>query len=120
MKEIDIPQLWGEIMHLLRSNTINLYLSKDELKELNNSNKDFRAKGALQIAIEEGFNWNLDKKYWNIVQSTVIAKRLGLKTTSGLKEAIESMGGEYKRTTKARGYLVPTFKDASTIEWNDI
>ena len=30
------------------------------------------------------------------------------------------MGGEYKRTTKARGYLVPTFKDASTIEWNDI
>lgn len=120
MKEIDIPQLWGEIMHLLRSNTINLYLSKDELKELNNSNKDFRAKGALQIAIEEGFNWNLDKKYWNIVQSTVIAKRLGLKTTSGLKEAIEGMGGEYKRTKKARGYLVPTFKDASTIEWNDI
>ena len=74
----------------------------------------------MQIAIEEGFNWNLDKKYWNIVQSTVIAKRLGLKTTSGLKEAIEGMGGEYKRTSKARGYLVPTFKDASTIEWNDI
>lgn len=120
MKEIDIPQLWGEVMHLLKSNTISLNLTKDELKELNNSNKDFRAKGALQIAIEEGFNWNLDKKYWDIVQSTVIAKRLGLKTTSGLKEAIESMGGEYKRTTKARGYLVPTFKDASTIEWNDI
>ena len=32
---------------------------------------------------------------------TVIAKRLGLKTTSGLKEAIEGMGGEYKRTSKA-------------------
>ncbi|MEG0844440.1 MAG: VapE family protein [Romboutsia sp.] len=122
LKEIDIPQLWGEVMHLLKSNTINLYLSKDELKELNDSNKDFRAKGALQIAVEEGFNWNTDKKYWNIATSAIIAKKLGLKTTSGLKEAIEAMGGEYKRTKNARGYLVPTFKDSSSniIEWNNI
>lgn len=120
MKEIDIPQLWGEVMHLLKSNLIPLNLTKPELQELNSSNNDFRAKGSLQIAIEEGFNWDLDKKHWDIVKSTVIAKRLGLKTTSGLKEAIEGMGGEYKRTTKARGYLVPTFKDASTIEWDNI
>ena len=122
IKEIDIPQLWGEVMHLLKSNTIQLNLNEDELKELNNSNKDFRAKGALQISVEEGFNWNLEKKYWNFVTSTEISKRLGLKTTSGLKEAIEGMGGEYKRTKKARGYLVPTFKDSNSniLEWNDI
>ena len=120
LKEIDIPQLWGEVMHLLKSNTTDLHLSKDELKELNNSNKDFRAKGALQIAVEEGFNWSSDKKYWNFATSTEISKKLGLKTTSGLKEAIESMGGEYKRTKKARGYLVPNFKDANTIEWDNI
>lgn len=111
IKKIDIPQLWGEVMHLLKSDIISLNLNKEELKELNASNKDFRAKGALQIAVEEGFNWNTDKKYWNYISATEISKKLGIKTTSGIKEAIESMGGEFKRTSKARMYLVPPFKD---------
>lgn len=120
LSEIDITQLWGEVMHLLKSNKIKLNLDKEDLKQLNDSNKDFRAKGSLQIAIEEGFSWDTDKKYWNIVKSTEISKRLGLKTTSGIKEAIENMGGEYKRTNKARGYLVPPFKDSNALNWSDI
>lgn len=120
LDKIDIKQLWGEVMHLLSSKAENLHLTREELKELNESNKDFRAKGALQITIDEGFNWNIDKRFWNVVSSTVIAKKLGLKTTSGLKEAIEANGGEFKRTKKARGYLVPSFKDENTIKWDDI
>lgn len=117
MKDIDISQLWGEVMHLLKSDIIPLNLSKNELQELNASNKEFRTKGPLQIAIENKFHWDSDKKHWSVVSSTVIADKLGLKTTSGIKEAIMSMGGEYKRTKSARGYLVPPFKE---LEWNQI
>lgn len=121
MRKIDIPQLWGEVMHLLKSNTIKLNLSKEEHEMLNLSNKDFRVKDLLQITVETGFNWDSDKKYWNVVSSSEIASKLGLKSTRGLKEAIESMGGEYKKTNKVRGYIVPPFKNSmNPISWEEI
>lgn len=119
MKEIDINQLWGEVMHLLKSNIMELRLTKDEQQALNISNSDFRTKGALQIAVENGFMWADDKRLWKVKSSSEIASLLGLKTTSGLKEVILSLGGEYKRTKTARGYLVPPLRNIDNA-WNNI
>lgn len=98
-----------------RSNVItpiylnNLNLNKEELKELSESNKEFRVKGSTQIKIETGFLWNEPKENWIVVSSSEIASKLGLTSTSGLREALENCGAEYKRNKKQRGYLVPSF-----------
>lgn len=113
LKKIEIEQLWGEVMNLLPSNLDNLNLNKDELKELLESNQEFRVKGSTQILVETGFLWDSNSDDWVFMQSPEIARHLGLKTTAGLKEALESMGAISKRKIingkKLRGYLVPQF-----------
>lgn len=111
LRNIDIPQFWGEIMDLKSTGTIPLQLTKEQLNSLNKSNSDFRTKGFMEIQVETGFNWNVDKKYWQLVSLSEIAKKLKLKSTGGLKELIIKYGGTYKRTNKVRGYIVPPFKD---------
>ena len=109
LRKININQLWGEVMSLLPYNLNNLNLNKEELKELSESNKEFRVKGSTQIKIETGFLWNEPKENWIVVSSSEIASKLGLTSTSGLREALENCGAEYKRNKKQRGYLVPSF-----------
>ena len=41
--------------------------------------------------------------------------KLALKTSKGLRQAIEECGGEYKRTLNTRGYLVPPFKSVYNL-----
>lgn len=109
LKEIDIKQFWGEIMSLLPYNLNNLNLNKEELKKLAESNEEFRVKGNVQIQVETGFLWSQKENNWKFIPTSEIAAKLGLTTTSGLKEALEKCGAKYKRTKKARGYIVPTF-----------
>ena len=109
LRQIDKNQLWGEVMNILPFNLNNLNLNKEELKELSESNKEFRVKGSTQIKVETGFLWNEPKENWIVVSSSEIASKLGLTSTSGLREALENCGAEYKRTKKQRGYLVPSF-----------
>lgn len=109
LRKININQLWGEVMSLLPYNLNYLNLNKEELKELSESNKEFRVKGSTQIKIETGFLWNEPKENWIVVSSSEIASKLGLTSTSGLREALENCGAEYKRNKKQRGYLVPSF-----------
>lgn len=113
LRNLDINQIWGEVMNLLPSNKDNLYLSKEELQELAESNEEFSTKGNTQIMIEASFDWNSNKDTWEFKPTTEIAARLGLRTTSGLKEALESMGAEYNNRRingkRQRGYLVPKY-----------
>lgn len=113
LRSLDINQIWGEVMSLLPNNKDNLYLNKEELQELAESNEEFSTKGNTQIMVEAGFDWNSNKDTWEFKSTSEIAARLGLRTTSGLKEALESMGAEYgnKRINgkRQRGYLVPKY-----------
>lgn len=116
MNNIDMEQLWGEVMNLLPSNLNNLNLNKEELKELSNSNEEFRVKGSTQIVVESSFDWNSNKDLWSFKPTSDIASSLNLKSTAGLKEALEGMGAESKRVRingkQCRGYLVPKYKFA--------
>ena len=96
-------------MSLLPYNLNNLNLNKEELKKLAESNEEFRVKGNVQIQVETGFLWSQKENDWKFIPTSEIAAKLGLTTTSGLKEALEKCGAKYKRTKKARGYIVPTF-----------
>ena len=112
LKLIDKDQLWGEVMKLLPYYKDDLALSRDELEMLDKSNEAFRVKGKTQILIESAFKWNTPQDKWVFMQQSDIARVLGLTTTAGLKEALESCGAIYKSQYKigskrCRGYMVP-------------
>lgn len=112
LKLIDKDQLWGEVMKLLPYYKDDLALSRDELEMLDKSNEAFRVKGKTQILIESAFKWNTPQEKWVFMQQADIARVLGLNTTAGLKEALESCGAIYKSQYKigskrCRGYMVP-------------
>ena len=111
LKLIDKDQLWGEIMKLLPYYRDDLALNKDELEMLNKSNEAFRVKGKTQILIESTFKWNTPQEKWVFMQLVDIARVLGLPSTTGIKEALNSCGAiETRRKINSkylRGYLVP-------------
>ena len=113
LNSIDMDQVWGEAVTLLAENINNLNLNKEELKLLNKSNEAFRVKGTTQIAIETSFAWDSPKETWVFMQSSEIARKLGLKSTGGLKEAAISVGAiETRKSVNGkyvRGFIVPPF-----------
>ena len=113
LNSIDMEQVWGEAVTLLAENINNLNLNKEELKLLNKSNEAFRVKGTTQIAIETSFAWDSPKETWVFMQSSEIARKLGLKSTGGLKEAAISVGAiETRKSVNGkyvRGFIVPPF-----------
>lgn len=119
LNSIDMEQLWGEVMFELNQNKDNLNLNKEELMELNESNEEFRIKNKTQIIVETSFYWEYGKDLWKFEPTSDIANKLNLNSTSGLKDALESMGAIIKRDRikvgdsikQVRGYIVPPYKD---------
>lgn len=113
LKEIDIEQLWGEVMTELPDNINKLNLNAEELKLLAANNEEFNVKGNTEIVVEAGFAWDSDPENWIFLPTSEIAHRLGLKSTSGLRTALTKMGAEYQNKRyngkRVRGYTVPPF-----------
>lgn len=107
LEKLEIEQLWGEVMHLLCTNKYEHYLTSDEMKMLNESNEEFTPIGYVQVIVESGFNWNSPKEDWCWVSSSEIARCFGLKSTKGLKGAMELYGAVMKRKEGIRGYVCP-------------
>ena len=111
LRQLDIDQLWGEVMNELPNNLDKLKLNQDELYQLAMNNEDFNVQGLTEIAVETGFAWDSDKDNWIFLQQSEIARQLGLITTSGLKIALERQGAVYKRKKVngkyLRGFIVP-------------
>ncbi|MDB8545799.1 VapE family protein [Turicibacter sanguinis] len=115
LKEFDLMQLWGEAMNILMSEH-NAHKLSEEIREmLNKSNASYRVMSNVQIKVQAHFDWNAAKEEWQLLTSSDIANKLDLKTSKGLRQAIEECGGEYKRTKTMRGYLVPPFKSVYNI-----
>lgn len=116
INNIDRDQLWGEVMTLLPYYKDDLALTDEESEMLDKSNEAFRVKGSTQIEVETAFGWGSPEDTWIFMPSADIAKKLGLKTDAGMKEALEKCGAKY--TTKRvggklkRGYIVPPFMSA--------
>lgn len=121
VKEIDIDQLWGELMHL-KDKGVPDYLTKEDQQLLKESNSEFRAKGKTQIAIESNFDWNACKSLWTFKSKTDIALRLNLNSTVGLNEVFSQLGiKETKgsitingKASRPRGFKTPPYKNNFT------
>lgn len=115
LQQIDLEQLWGEVMYIVMSEPKAHVLNKTIMDMLNQSNSSYRVLSNVQIKVQSHFDWNTPKDQWLLMSSSDIANRLDLKSTKGLKQAIEECGGEYKRTKTMRGYLVPPFKSVYNV-----
>ena len=113
LKQLDIDQLWGEVISELPDNIDKLNLNNEEMARLAASNEEFNVKGNVEICVEAGFAWEIEKEKWSFMPTAEIAHTLGLKSTSGLKDALLKMGAEYQnkkhKGKRSRGYLVPPF-----------
>ena len=107
LEEIDINQLWGEVMHLLCSNKYAHYLTSDEMRMLTESNGEFTPINNVEIMVEGGFNWQSPKESWGWMSSSDIARTFNLKSTKGLKGAMEFYGATFSKKGGIRGYICP-------------
>ena len=109
IKDIDMNQLWGEIMSMLLDLKEPHWLNKDEQLMLHRSNEDSRIIQPVEYKVEINFDWDKPKEEWTLIKSAVIADRLDLKSSRGLRQALERFGAEFKHTNGTRAYLVPPF-----------
>lgn len=94
-------------MYLPCTNKYAHYLTSDEMKMLNNSNEGFMPYGHVHVMVESGFNWSSPKDDWCWVSSSEIARTFGLKSTKGLKTAMETYGAIFTKKDGFRGYVCP-------------
>ena len=113
--KIDIDMLWGEVMYLKDCSKMNTYLENFELEMLNQSNKGFKVSGYVDIAVANDLDWSVDKKNWTWKSSDEIAYKLKINNTKTLRNAMESHGAIYKRTSSRRGYICPPYKSLFEI-----
>ena len=110
IKDIDVNQLWGEIMYMLLEQKEPHWLSKEEQHMLHLSNEDSRIIQPIEYKVEINFDWDKPKEDWSFVPSSEIFDRLDIKrTTKGMRTALERFGAEYDKQGNKRGYIVPPF-----------
>ena len=105
--KIDMYQLWGEVMSIREKGIEATYLTQREMNMLNNSNKNFKVLGQLDIIIDKSFTWEADIDIWQWMSSKDIINKLYLKSTKGLRATLESYGAIYQKQGNQRGYIMP-------------
>ena len=107
---IDLDQLWGEVMHLWKVKKIPHYLTEDDYKILNENNAHFEVKDEVYIKVAEGFDWDVEEGYWFGMRATEIADYLGIRNMTSLGNTLKKFNLEKNRTKKGYVYIVPPFK----------
>ena len=109
---INIDQLWGEVMYLLRSGEIPIYLTEEEKEMLEQNNESFQVKTESYLKLESGFDWSeADTSKWQKLSSSQVCDELGIVGYSTLKTELSKFGITQKRTNGKRFYLLPPFSD---------
>lgn len=109
---IDLNQLWGEVMYLWRSGKISHYLSEEEKERLNESNNEFEVETLTCSKIKTIFDWEQPSENWVKWTPSELAALLGI-TARLVKGDLKKLGIEQQRTTKdGRFYLLPQLKDS--------
>lgn len=107
---IDLNQLWGEVMHLLRVEKAPHYLTSEDLEILNANNRNFEVKDEVYIKVSEGFQWDLEEGYWFNMKATEIADYLNIRNMNSLANTLKKFNVEKKRLKTGVYYTVPPFK----------
>lgn len=107
---INLSQLWGEVMHLWKVEEVPFYLTLEDYNILNENNKNFEVKDEVYVKIAEGFDWDLDENYWFTMRASEIADYLNIRNMTALGNNLKKFGVEKKRTKKGNSYIVPPFK----------
>lgn len=90
---INIDQLWGEVMYLLKDKKEPHWLNKQEEKQLYDINSTFEVKTDSETRISDVFNWSLSQDQWIYKPLTQICDELGFnKITSDVRDALKKCG----------------------------
>lgn len=118
---IDIEQLWGQIMHLYKNaKESDFYLTDEEVEVLNNINKEFTVSDDVDVYLEDMYDFNTPKNTWTsfMPASTLLDllkakdnKISAVKLKNALnKKGIEQVQPRYEGK-KTRGYYLPAFTE---------
>lgn len=110
--DVDIDQLWGEVMHLLKTGEIPHYLTEEDKEILQKNNEQFEVKTEAYLKLEAGFDWaETDKSKWQRLTSTQICKELDIVGYSTLKTTMDKLGIRQRKSGSMRFYELPPFSD---------
>lgn len=131
---IDINQLWGEVMYLLRDKKEPHWLNKEEEQQLYIVNSNFEVKTEADSKIMDIFNWSAPRECWMYKTFTHICNELGIKANAESRNTLTRLGAispPNNQPFRVKGYdgakrwwLVPpvnfTIEDDSSIELTNI
>lgn len=122
MATIDMEQLWGEVMHLYRTNESLHRLTPEEEQMLAIQNSEFTASNSIELELYKAFDW--DSPIRELRSNKSIQVICNLKSTSGMAEALNKLGSERVNSSKwsavekksTRGWMMPPSKEDSLFK----
>ncbi|OOM75459.1 DNA primase [Clostridium puniceum] len=129
---IDISQLWGEIMHLLKDKKEPHWLNKEEEQQLYIVNSNFEVKTEADSRVMDNLNWSAPNEYWLYKTFTQVCNELDIKPNTESRNTLMKLGAippPNNKTFRANGaskrwWLVPpvnfSIEDDDSIEIADI
>lgn len=112
-KEIDLFNLWGEVMYLWKSKEKH-YFDQQELELLNLINQEFTKETEEYNILSDKLDWNKPKEEWIKYSPTDLAEILGVKSRK-LKGELAKFDIEQEREndkSRSRYYLCPPLKES--------
>lgn len=131
---IDINQLWGEVMHLLKDKKEPHWLNKEEEQQLYIVNSNFEVKTETDSRAMDNLNWSAPKEFWLYKTFSQICSELDIKSNTESRNTLMRLGAippPNNKTFRVKGYegskrwwLVPpvnfTIEDDNSMELTDI
>lgn len=104
---INLDQLWGEVMYLLKVKKVPYWLTGEDKDLLKKNNENFEVKDEVFIKIQDGFKWDMDKSFWSYYKASEIAEMLEIKNFTTLGTTLKRFGIEKRRTNSYMRYHMP-------------
>gem|GEM_PF-1867820 len=129
---LDIDQLWGEVMHLLKDKNEPHWLNKEEEQQLYVVNSNFEVKTEADSRVMDNLNWSAPNEYWIYKTFTQVCNELDIRPNTESRNTLMKLGAispPNNKTFRANGaskrwWLVPpvnfTIEDDNSIELTDI
>lgn len=117
---LDMQQIWAEILDLYKKGS-SWFLDLEEMKLLNEANREFEFRDPLEDKILSFFDWDCKQTLWSWKTVSEILETMGnsrpsMVDVSKAGAIIKRLnGGKKKRTDKTRMTLIPPKRDLSQI-----
>jgi putative DNA primase/helicase len=108
---LDMQQIWAEVLDLYQSGE-SWYLNREEMRRLNESNREFEVVTVAEELIRERLDWRDSKTLWSRRTAAQIMNEIGVtnaneKTLKQVGKALRDLGAEATRSHGRRLYLAP-------------